>query len=60
MTATALPEPSREPVSCNSWVISDASGKALWETYRRDQAQAALDEGLTVETAYAYLTRINK
>lgn len=53
-----LPEPSDEPVSCNSWVCK--KDKDIFETDNRNLAQKALNAGWEVKTAYQYLRDLNK
>jgi hypothetical protein len=49
------------PVSCNSWILTRLStGEVLGEVYDPRVIARVNPERIRVETAYAYLTRINR
>lgn len=56
MTPTPIPE---LPRTCNSWVVTTPEGPVyeLWDRCNVEQAAAA---GWRIETAHAYLCRINE
>lgn len=43
-----------------SWIVSDANGNSVWETFKRETADRAARAGWIVETAADYLSRLNQ
>ena len=54
-----LPEPSKEPVSCNSWVLTSPNGEKVFQTCDRPTAQRHLSAGWNCKTAYQHFTDLN-
>lgn len=45
----------------NSWIVTHkATGKAIWETCNREAVNAIPQDKYLIETAYQYLTRLNR
>lgn len=53
----SLPKLNTCPVSCNSWIAT--KGNRIFETYSKQQAQAAQDAGWKVKTVYKHLIDLN-
>lgn len=56
MTPTPIPE---LPRICNSWVVTAPNG-AVYELWERRNVEQAAAAGWGIETAHAYLCRINE
>ena len=59
MTIT-LPDPSNEPVSCNSWVLTSPNGSKVFETFDKKTALRHLSCGWNCKTTYQHLTELNQ
>ncbi len=56
MTPTPIPE---LPHTCNSWVVTSPDGSRRHELWTRANVEKAAAAGWRIETAHAYLCRIN-